>query len=105
MREAPIEQRLKERLERHGFSVVKLTCPGTNGVPDRMILRPTWSPGPPWFVECKAPKKTERRLQGIIRDQWRGRGMLVLDRCDCYDRVDQIVDDLLETCHIQEIVL
>lgn len=104
MKEAPVEQRLKERLEAHGFKVLKLTTPGTNGVPDRMILRPTWSPGPPWFVECKAPGQTERRLQELLRDDWRKRGVNVLDVCDSYDRADAIAAILYEACHAERIV-
>lgn len=96
MKEAPIEQRLRQRLEALGFKVLKLTCPGTVGVPDRMILRPKWSPGPPWFVECKQPGKAERPLQTAICNQWRARGLLVLDVCDSYERVDSIVAALLE---------
>lgn len=103
MKEAPVEQRLKTKLEAHGFKVLKLTTPGTNGVPDRMILRPTWSPGPPWFVECKRPGKTERRLQELVRDKWRARGVNVLDVCDTYERVDETLETLMSICEMQRI--
>lgn len=98
MKEAPVEGRLVSKLSAYGFLVLKLTTPGANGTPDRLILRPSWSPGPPWVVECKRPGKTERRLQEVVRDKWRARGMLVLDVCDCYARVDEIVRQLVHTC-------
>jgi len=94
MREKPVEERLKDRLEKYGFKVIKLTCPGYAGVPDRMILRPKWAPGTPYFVECKRPGKTERRLQELVRDEWRARGCTVLDVCDSYERVEAIVYQL-----------
>ena len=101
MKENAVEQRLKARLEAEGFKVLKLTCPGTNGVPDRMIARPKWSPGPAWYVELKAPKKHEARLQEVVRDEWRARGMLVLDMVDTYEKVDALVDTLLEVCRTE----
>ena len=98
MKESAIEQRLVFSLGTHGFKVLKLTCPGTNGVPDRLILRPTWSPGPPWVVELKAPKKHERRLQELVRKDWLERGVLVLDMVDTYDKVDLLVANLVAIC-------
>lgn len=105
MKEAPVEDRLKTRLESYGFKVLKLVTPGHNGVMDRMILRPKWSPGAPWFVECKRPKKHERRLQEIVRDDMRARGCLVLDVCNSYGRVEEIVAELLAICDAERIDL
>lgn len=98
MRESKVEERLRVGLEGKGFKVLKLTCPGTNGVPDRMILRPKWSPGPPRYVELKAPKQHEARLQEIIREDWRERGALVLDTVDTYAKVDALITDLYLMC-------
>lgn len=98
MREAPVENRLKEKLEARGFKVLKLTTPGTNGTPDRLILRPVWSPGPPWVIEVKRPGKNERLLQEKVRDEWRARGVRVLDRVNTYDRVDGLVTQLIYVC-------
>lgn len=95
MKESLIEQRLVAGLSAHGFKVLKLTCPGTNGVPDRMILRPVWSPGAPMYIELKAPKKHERRLQEIIRGEWRARGLKVLDAVNTYEQVDAIIGVLV----------
>lgn len=103
MKEKPVEERLKERLERYGFKVLKLVTPGNNGTQDRLVLRPKWSPGPPIVVECKRPGKTERRLQELVRDEWRSRGVLVLDVCDSYERVETIVFDLMQQCRAERI--
>jgi hypothetical protein len=98
VKEAPVEHRLKTELEAYGFKVLKLTTPGTNGTPDRLILRPKWSPGPPWVIELKRPKKHEERLQELVRDGWRARGVLVLDMVDTYEKVDALVERLVEVC-------
>ena len=94
MKEAPVEQRLKDRLESRGFKVLKLVTPGYSGTMDRLILMPLYKPGPPHFVECKRPSKTERRLQELVRDDWRKRGCQVLDVCDTYERVEDIFEYL-----------
>lgn len=98
MKEAPVEQRLVDGLTGKGFKVLKLTTPGTNGTPDRLILRPTWSPGPPWVIEAKRPGKHERRLQELVRDDWRARGVLVLDMVNTYELVDALIDRLYKQC-------
>jgi hypothetical protein len=98
MLEVKVEQRLVDKLTGHGFKVLKLVTPGHNGTPDRLILRPTWSPGPPWVIELKAPGKHERRLQELVRDEWRKRGVLVLDMVSTYEDVDALVDKLYYTC-------
>lgn len=98
MREAPVEKRLVDGLTLVGFKVLKLTTPGTNGTPDRLILRPTWSPGPPWVIEVKAPKKHEQRLQELVREEWRKRGILVLDMVDTYEKVDALIKELHGIC-------
>ena len=90
IKEVLVEEHLKKRLEECGFKVLKLTTPGNSGTMDRMILCPTWSPGSPYFVECKRPGKAERRLQQLVRDEWRARGCKVLDVCDTYERVHEI---------------
>lgn len=98
MREAPVEQRLKIGLESFGFKVLKLITPGTSGTPDRLILRPKWSPGAPWVVEVKRPGKHEARLQEAIRDEWLSRGMLCLDMVDTYEKVDDLIVNLVRKC-------
>lgn len=98
MKEALVEERLRVGLTRLGFKVLKLTTPGTAGAPDRLILRPIWSPGPPWVIELKAPKKHERRLQELVREDWRKRGVLVLDMVDTYEKVDALMKRLYDIC-------
>lgn len=102
MKEALVEQRLVIGLTDKGFKVLKLTTPGTQGTPDRLILRPKWSPGPPWVIEVKQPGKHERRLQELVRDEWRARGVLVLDMVDTYEKVDALIRTLLERCALTE---
>lgn len=94
MLESKVEARLK-RLEDHGFKVLKLKTPGVSGVPDRMILRPKYAPGPPVFVELKRPGKEERPLQAAVRDDWRDRGVVVADRCSTYEQVDLLIGHLI----------
>lgn len=72
--ETAVEATLVRHLSNYGFKVLKLTTPGTMGVPDRMILMPVWSPGPPVFVECKAPGKGLRDLQAAVYADWQMRG-------------------------------
>lgn len=96
--EAKVEGRLTEGLTGYGFKVLKLTTPGTAGTPDRLILRPLWSPGPPWVIEVKRPKKNERRLQELVRDEWRKRGVRVLDMVNTYELVDALISRLVWEC-------
>jgi hypothetical protein len=103
MKEAPVEKRLKDKLEAHGFLVVKLVTPGYNGIMDRLIFRPKWSPGAPYFLECKRPGESLRRLQEIVHDDLRSRGSIVLEPVSCYDEVDATVDRLLEIAREQKI--
>jgi len=87
MLEREVESALKVGLENYGFKCLKLVTPGTSGTPDRLILRPKWSPGQPWVLEVKRPGKAERALQGAVRDDWRARGVRVLDMCDTIEKV------------------
>lgn len=95
MKEAPIEQRLRTKLEGYGFKVLKLTTPGYTGPPDRMILPPKWAPGAPWYIELKAPKKHEARKQQLVREDWRARGLQVLDMADTFEAVDARIEYLM----------
>lgn len=98
MKEAPVEQRLVDKLTANGFKVLKLTTPGTQFTPDRLILRPMWSPGPPWVIEVKRPKKHEQRGQELVRHDWRRRGVQVLDMVDTYEKVDDLVYAMVQEC-------
>lgn len=100
MKEAVVEKRLVDKLTGCGFKVLKLTTPGYNGTPDRMILRPTWSPGPPWFIEIKAPGKHARRQQELVHQDWRARGCEVLVTVSTPEEVDKLVIELSEICRV-----
>jgi hypothetical protein len=93
--ESDIERTLKDRLNEHGFEVLKLRTPGTAGVMDRMILRPTYAPGPPMFVELKKPGKQLRPLQRAIAQEWRQRGCYVLQPCTSIQDVEQLCEILI----------
>ena len=102
MKETTIEGHLKSSLEAHGFKVLKLETPGTSGTPDRLILRPTWSPGPPWFVELKRPKadggREPRRLQILTMQDWEKRGLKVLPYIDSAEQAKAIAAELYNIC-------
>ena len=60
MRERDIEGRLVKAVKEKGGMCPKLISPGTDGMPDRMVLLPEAHIG---FVEVKAPGKEPRPLQ------------------------------------------
>ncbi len=60
MRERQIEQKLVKAVKAVGGIAPKLTCPGFDGMPDRMVLMPGGRIG---FVEAKAPGEKPRPLQ------------------------------------------
>ena len=60
MREKQIEQKLVRAVKAAGGICPKLVSPGTDGMPDRMVLMPK---GCIAFVEVKAPGEVPRPLQ------------------------------------------
>lgn len=60
LREKDIERELVRAVRLRGGICPKLTCPGYDGMPDRLILLPGGRMG---FVEAKAPGKKPRPLQ------------------------------------------
>lgn len=60
MRETQIEQKLVKAVRAVGGIAPKLTSPGFDGMPDRMVLMPGGRIG---FVEVKAPGEKPRPLQ------------------------------------------
>ncbi len=60
MRERQIEQKLVKAVKAAGGIAPKLTSPGFDGMPDRMVLMPGGRIG---FVEVKAPGEKPRALQ------------------------------------------
>ncbi len=94
MLEYSVEGRLK-KLERKGFKVLKLRTPGCNGVMDRMILWPKYSPKPPTFVEIKRPGQDLRALQLATALDWKARGCDVREPCDTYEDIDALVETMI----------
>ncbi|WP_165215776.1 VRR-NUC domain-containing protein [Schaalia sp. ZJ1691] len=74
MNEKTIEQALRQAIEADGGICWKLTCPGVDGVPDRICLRA----GRVVFVEVKAPSKRPRPLQVRRINQLRAQGFTAL---------------------------
>ena len=78
MREKQIERKLVETVKAAGGICPKLVSPGTDGMPDRMVLLPKGRIG---FVEVKAPGGAPRPLQTHLHRKLRALGfpVFVLD--------------------------
>lgn len=71
MREKTVEQKLVKAVKENGGICPKLVSPGTDGMPDRMVLMPEAKIG---FVEVKAPGQKPRPLQARRQEQLRALG-------------------------------
>ncbi len=91
MRESEIEKKLIAEVRVVGGICPKLISPGTDGMPDRLVLLPGGKIG---FVEVKAPGKRPRPLQmrrhRIIRSL--GFKVFVLDNPE---QIGGIIDEIL----------
>ena len=78
MREKQVEQKLIKAVKDVGGMCPKLVSPGTDGMPDRLVLLPGCRIA---FVEVKAPGKEPRPLQVMRHRQLRALGfpVFVLD--------------------------
>ena len=74
MREKAIEHKLVKAVKAEGGMCPKLVSPGTDGMPDRMVLLPEAHIG---FVEVKAPGEKPRPLQVRRHEQLRELGFQV----------------------------
>ena len=74
MREKQIEQRLVKAVKAQNGMCPKLVSPGTDGMPDRMVLLPD---GKLSFVEVKVPGEKPRPLQIRRHEQLRQLGFRV----------------------------
>ena len=83
MRESFIEEKLTKAVKQNGGVCWKFTSPGTDGVPDRIVLMPG---GKIAFVEVKAPGKKLRALQIRRKRQLERVGFSVY----CLDSLEQI---------------
>ena len=90
MLEKIIERGLVHAVRRLGGICPKLACPGTDGMPDRMLLLPG---GHIAFVEVKAPGKKPRPLQLAMHRQLAGLGFRVFV-LDAPERIRGILDEI-----------
>lgn len=89
MRESKVENYLKRKTEQIGGLCLKCSSPGTNGMPDRIVL---WR-GRIWFIELKAPGKRPRKLQEYIHSEIRGQGFQVRVM-DCLEDVEEFIHEI-----------
>lgn len=78
LREREIEKKMVKAVKAEGGMCPKLVSPGTDGMPDRLVMLPKARIG---FVEVKAPGKRPRPLQVKRHKQLRDLGfhVFVLD--------------------------
>lgn len=93
MRERQIEQKLVKAVKAAGGIAPKLTCPGFDGMPDRMVLMPRGRIG---FVEVKAPGEKPRPLQLSRHRLLRRLGFKVYV-LDGAEQIGGIIDDIRAT--------
>jgi len=72
--EKKLEQKLVKAVKEKGGLCPKLVSPGTDGMPDRMVLLPGERI---IFIEVKAPGKKPRPLQELRHRQLRKLGFMV----------------------------
>lgn len=92
MRERDIESRLVKAVKAEGGMCPKLISPGTDGMPDRMVLLPEAHIG---FVEVKAPGKEPRPLQIKRHKELRDLGFLV-SVLDDPDLIPEVLRTVME---------
>ena len=90
MREKQIEQHLVKAVKARGGLCPKLVSPGTDGMPDRMVLLPDSHMG---FVEVKAPGEKPRPLQQRRHEQLRELGYKV-SVLDDPEQIPPILDEI-----------
>ena len=93
MRERQIEQKLVKAVKTAGGIAPKLTSPGFDGMPDRMVLMPGGYIG---FVEVKAPGEKPRPLQLSRHRLLRRLGFKVYV-LDGAEQIGGIIDDIRAT--------
>ena len=92
MREKNIEKQLVKAVKAEGGMCPKLVSPGTDGMPDRMVLLPEAHIG---FVEVKAPGQKPRPLQERRHLQLRDLGFQV-SVLDDPDQIPGIIKEVRE---------
>ena len=89
-RERDIERRFAAAVKKHGGLCPKFVSPGTDGVPDRIVLFPG---GRIAFVEVKAPGMTLRPLQVRRKRQLESLGFKVYV-LDAAEQIGGILDEI-----------
>ena len=92
MREKQIEQKLVKAVKNISGMCPKLVSPGTDGMPDRMVLLPGCRIG---FVEVKAPGQNPRPLQERRHTQLRELGFHVFVLDDA-EQIPEIIAEVKE---------
>ena len=91
MRERQIEQKFVKAVKAAGGIAPKLTSPGFDGMPDRMVLMPGGCIG---FVEVKAPGEKPRPLQFSRHRLLRRLGFKVYVLDDA-EKIRKKIDDIM----------
>lgn len=91
IRERDIERKLVGMVRRLGGRALKFVSPGTDGVPDRIILMP----GKVYFVEVKAPGEKLRPLQEAVIRIMRNLDQKVFT-VDSMEEIDKLEQYLVE---------
>ena len=95
MREKTIEKKLVQAVKNEGGMCPKLVSPGTDGMPDRMVLLPEARIGfVIGFVEVKAPGAKPRPLQERRHEQLRELGFQV-SVLDDPEQIPGIIEEIL----------
>lgn len=90
VREKQVEQALVKETRQSGGMCPKLVSPGTDGMPDRLVLLPEGHMG---FVEVKAPGEKPRPLQQKRHEQLRNLGYTVTV-LDDPQQIPEILDEI-----------
>lgn len=93
MSEKDTERYLRRRIKTIGGEAYKLSCPGANGMPDRLILLPG---GKAVFVETKSEGKLPRPLQKARHRELREMGFPVFGNVDSREAVELVADACAE---------
>lgn len=93
MLEKAIEAKLRAVVKIMGGKALKLTCPGTAGMPDRMLIFPE---GRIYFIEVKKEGQKLKALQHIRLD-WLNRMGFNARVISSLEQVDEFAKELMLT--------
>ena len=93
MREKEVEQKLVKAVKLAGGFCIKITSPGYDGMPDRIVLLPK---GKFAFVEVKAKNKKPRPLQRVRHRVLQKLGFRVYV-LDDEEQIGEILDEIRST--------